>query len=352
MGLAGRTCLVTGGSGFVGRRLVELLTAQGAGHVRSFDLRVPAVRQAGVEYVQGDLRNRDHVLAACRGVHSVWHVGAAVLHQARPMYRAVNYEGTLHVLAACRAQGVSRLVYTATVGSRAVRAQPLDNAAEDTPFAGPGRYLDTYCESKALAEQAVRSACCSQLRTVAVAPHVLYGPRDPLFWPQTLWAAQQGKLRRIGTHDVVMSFVHVDNFCHALLCAHEALQPGSRALGGYYSVRDLDGNRSYWQVMDQAVRGMGLPSFLDKRPAPVGLVFGLARAADRLAAVTGRDRPYAISESVLELSVTSRTFSCSAAQRDLGYNPPLKFEEGWEQTIEWFRENQEWWMERGKAMLG
>jgi nucleoside-diphosphate-sugar epimerase len=76
-----KRCLVTGGSGFVGQRLVEMLVERGAEHVVSFDIAPPpkdASNDARIEYIQGDITNKDDVLAVCGGVDCVFHIAALV----------------------------------------------------------------------------------------------------------------------------------------------------------------------------------------------------------------------------------------------------------------------------------
>jgi sterol-4alpha-carboxylate 3-dehydrogenase (decarboxylating) len=74
-------CVVTGSSGFVGQRLVEMLLERGAGRVVAMDiLPTPrdAVVDARVEYVHGDIRDKALVDQVCRGADCVWHNAAAV----------------------------------------------------------------------------------------------------------------------------------------------------------------------------------------------------------------------------------------------------------------------------------
>jgi len=65
------------------------------------------------------------------------------------------------------------------------------------------------------------------LLTIAVAPHQVYGPRDGLFLPSLLQTAATGKLRIFGSGDNLISFCHVDNYCHGLILGGEALYPGN-----------------------------------------------------------------------------------------------------------------------------
>ena len=98
MGVEGLNCVVTGGSGLVGRRLVEMLLERGARRVVSFDIAAApadAVQDKRCVYVQGDLTDADDVRRACAGgVDCVWHIGALVgPYHDFDKYYEVNYKG-------------------------------------------------------------------------------------------------------------------------------------------------------------------------------------------------------------------------------------------------------------------
>jgi nucleoside-diphosphate-sugar epimerase len=110
MGVEGLKCVVTGGSGLVGQRLVEMLVERGAARVVSFDI-VGKPQYASdddrIVYLQGDLGEYSDVEKAVDGADCVWHIGALVgpFHPFKA-FRRVNYEGTLNVIKACQTKGV------------------------------------------------------------------------------------------------------------------------------------------------------------------------------------------------------------------------------------------------------
>src|SRR6516165_10485436 len=113
-------CFITGASGFIGANLVHELVARGHGVkalVRSkSDLR--GLRGAEYETIEGDVNERERLLAAMRRCDWCFHVAASYhlwLPDYRPMY-AANVEGTRNVLEAAAAAGCARIVYTSTVG--------------------------------------------------------------------------------------------------------------------------------------------------------------------------------------------------------------------------------------------
>lgn len=352
-----KASVVTGAQGVVGRRLVEMLVERGAERVVAFDRTPPPVdafRHPAVEYVTGDLRNRDDVLAAFRGVECGFHLAALVgpYHQ-ESEYESVNYGGTLHVIDACREHGVKKLVMSSSPSTRFPWPDPnVRGWSEDTlEQMNGGRYSPqfhaSYARTKAMGEKAVLDACSPDLLTVAVAPHQVYGPRDTLFLPAMLEAARSGRLRVFGDGKNRVSFTHVDNYCHGLILGAEALYPGSPALGKFYIVTD-DEPQLLWEVLDRAITGVGLPSIKNRRALPTGLMLTVANVVTvlgrALAVATKRPFPQVmrqlkLSPFAVRMLVIDRYFDISRARRDLQYEPLYTFEQGWAETIAWFREH-------------
>ncbi len=274
-------CLVTGGSGFVGQRLVEMLVERGAQVVLSFDISPPpadALDSPRIEYIEGDLTNFEDVSEACEGMDCVFHIAALVgPYHADDMYVKVNYEGTKNILDACKLHNVKRIVMSSSPSTRFPYPDPnIDGLSEEDLFRVNGGdfapvFMQPYAETKAMGEKLIRDACGTEdndLLTIAVAPHQVYGPRDGLFLPNLLAsAAPGGGLRIFGDGKNKISFCHVDNYCHGLILGAEALYGGSPALGKFYVITDGPPVQ-FWRALDEAVVGMGFDSLWDKFHLP------------------------------------------------------------------------------------
>jgi len=339
----------------VGQRLVEMLVERGAEDVVAFDL-APAPADAldspAVRYVQADITDAAAVKAACAGADCCFHLAALVgPYHAESAYERVNLGGTVNVLDACREHGVKKLVMSSSPSTRFpypdpnVRGLTEDALEQINGGAYSPTFHATYAKTKAMGERIALEACSDELRTIAVAPHQVYGPRDALFMPNILDAARAGKLRIFGDGTNRVSFTHVDNYCHGLILGAEALYPESPALGRFYIVTD-HGPQVLWDALDDAITGVGLPSLKTRRALPVPLMLVLARLtmvlARAIAFVTRR--PYGRVMARLKLNtfavrmlVIDRWFDISRAERDLDYTPLLSFEEGWADMISWFR---------------
>jgi nucleoside-diphosphate-sugar epimerase len=206
--------LVTGGSGFVGRHLIQTLL--GLGHeVRCFDI-VPANHDPRVEFVQGDLTAEDDQPAlaeACADVDTVFHTASLTDPQASfaAIWR-VNVLGTQRVLRACLDAGVRNLIYTSTTAV-IFNGRDIEGATEDE-CAYPRSFLDPYSQCKAEAEQLVVAAngqvtaTGQRLCTVSLRPHAIFGPRDTHFISKLIARARNGDITHMIGKGVnkVMSF--------------------------------------------------------------------------------------------------------------------------------------------------
>eukprot|EP00931_Biecheleriopsis_adriatica_P079783 TRINITY_DN53133_c0_g1_i1.p1 TRINITY_DN53133_c0_g1~~TRINITY_DN53133_c0_g1_i1.p1 ORF type:complete len:403 (+),score=58.00 TRINITY_DN53133_c0_g1_i1:95-1303(+) len=341
-------CVVTGGSGFVGQRLVEMLVERGAKRVVSFDIlpQPPSAWQdSRIVYMQGDLRSKTDVAAAVKGADCVWHMGAAVgpFHPSE-LYEAVNVGGTRHVVEACLAAGVPKLVMSSSPSTR-FDGSDIDGLSEsELPKLPQKSYLVEYAKTKAEGEMLCTGACCDKLLTVAVAPHQVYGPRDTLFMPNFVETASTGKLRIFGDGKNRVCFTHVDNYCHGLILGERALYKGSPALGQFYICTDAhthphpEGYAELWDEIDRFIIGLGLPPISSKTHLPRTFMFCLAYICNFIGFLMGRKLK--LSPFSVKMLVMHRWFSFDHAKKDLGYEPIIPFREGWTDAIDWFK--REW----------
>ncbi len=185
--------LVTGGGGFLGRSIVEQLMARGD-QVKSFARGAyPDLSARGVEVVQGDIANPEAVLRAAQGCEVVFHVAAkAGLWGQKIDFHKANVLGTENVIRACQQAGIARLVYTSSP-SVVFDGRDMEGVNESVPYAPAFRAH--YPRTKALAEQRLLAANSSSLATVALRPHLLWGPHDTQLTKSILARGQRGNAR-------------------------------------------------------------------------------------------------------------------------------------------------------------
>eukprot|EP00584_Thalassiosira_punctigera_P008101 CAMPEP_0172541186 /NCGR_PEP_ID=MMETSP1067-20121228/12033_1 /TAXON_ID=265564 ORGANISM="Thalassiosira punctigera, Strain Tpunct2005C2" /NCGR_SAMPLE_ID=MMETSP1067 /ASSEMBLY_ACC=CAM_ASM_000444 /LENGTH=406 /DNA_ID=CAMNT_0013327171 /DNA_START=39 /DNA_END=1259 /DNA_ORIENTATION=+ len=342
-------CVVTGGTGFVGNRLVEMLVERGAKKVISFDVVPPpenAWKHPNIEWRVGDITDKAAVddLMSVPNIGCVWHNAAAVgpFHP-KPLYYKVNYEGTINVIESAKKLGINKVVFSSSPSTRFTGVD-VDGLTEDEmPKLPLKKYMQTYAETKAMGELELSKACTNEFMTVAVAPHQVYGPRDNLFLPNLLEAAMTGKLRVFGEGYNRICFTHVDNYCHGLIISEKALYPDSPALGKFYIVTDGKTHPNgeqyliFWKILDEAVTAMGFTSLWDKAHLPKGLLMFVATICEfigNLFGITMKLNRF----NVIVLTM-HRWFDIKAAEKDLGFQPIIGFREGWAETIDWFKRN-------------
>ena len=218
---------VTGGSGFLGKRLIAALVSRSVrvtAMARS-DAAAAAVTAAGATPSRSDLSDRAAMTAAMRACDTVFHAAAHVeQHGPLATFMAINVAGTEHALAAARAAGIKRFVH---IGTEAVLAdgKPIIRADEQRPIAD--RPAGPYPFTKGLAEAAVQAANGEGLETVVVRPRFIWGKGDTSLLPTIVAAVKRGRFGWLGGGRYLTSTCHVDNVVEGTLLAAERGQPGA-----------------------------------------------------------------------------------------------------------------------------
>ena len=228
------TTLVTGGSGFVGRAVVLELLAQGRRvRVLARNPQHPALAGLAVEVALGDLRDRASLESALTGCSRLFHVAADYrlwVPDPDEMY-AVNVEGTRNLLAAAQAQGVSRVVYTSTVGAL---GNPGDGApgSEATPVS-LADMVGHYKRSKFMAEQVALEFAARGLPLVVVNPSTPVGPWDwrPTPTGQLIVDFLQGRMPAY--LETGLNLIHVNDVARGHLLAEAHGQVGEKYILGH-----------------------------------------------------------------------------------------------------------------------
>jgi nucleoside-diphosphate-sugar epimerase len=325
--------LVTGAGGFLGRYIVEQLVARGD-RVRSLARgRYAELDQLGVETIQGDIQDAGAVERACEGVEIVLHVAAvAGIWGPWQHYHGINVLGTSNVLAACRKQGVGRLVYTS---SPSVTFAGRDQCGVDESAPYPARWLCHYPHTKALAEQEVLAANGRDgLVTCSLRPHLIWGPRDQHLIPRLVERARRGQLRQVGDGTNRIDAVYVENAATAHLQAADALRPESPVAGRAYYISNGE-PVNCWQWINQILALAGLPPVTRRISRQAAYAAGAVVVW--LWTVLGRTEDTRMTRFLAAQLATSHYFDISAARRDFGYEPQVSMAEGMRRLAEWLK---------------
>jgi nucleoside-diphosphate-sugar epimerase len=308
---------VTGGSGFIGGRLVERLVGEGR-LVRALarsEASAERVAELGAEPVRGDIVDGASLANAAAGAEVAFHL-AAHLGEWGPWadFERGNVEGTRNVLDACADAGVRRFVHCGTEAAL-MAGEPLVDVDETAPLRPDSRA--PYPATKARAEREVRGASRDGFETVALRPRFVWGKGDTTLLPEMVEA---GKWAWVGGGRNVTDTTHVDNVVEGLVLAAERGHPGE----AYFVT---DGEPVVFREFVTALmetQGIEAPN----RSLPAWTAAPMARvceAAWNLLPLPG-EPPMTTFRSWL---LTQRcTIDISKARNELGYEPVITHEQG------------------------
>ncbi|TWP52500.1 NAD-dependent epimerase/dehydratase family protein [Lentzea tibetensis] len=307
------TALVTGGSGFVGGRLIERLVADGV-RVRALarsDRAAERVSALGAEPVRGDLSDVAGLRAAASGCELAFHSAARTTrHGSREVFWADNVDGTSNVVEACRAAGVRRLVH---VGSEAalMAGSPLVDVDETTPVRPDSRSF--YAATKAAADTVVRDANGPDLETVVLRPRFVWGAGDTTVLPELVAAVRSRRFAWLGGGRHLTDATHVDNAVEGLVLAADRGRPGEA-----YFVTDGEPVVFRDFIADLlATRGVAAPT----TSVPVGLATAMTGAGEALWRGLRLAGAPPLDYMTLWLSSQQCTIDITKARQELGYVP-------------------------------
>jgi nucleoside-diphosphate-sugar epimerase len=326
--------LVTGGAGFLGGGLCRGLLARGDSPI-SFQRRHSAALEAlGVEQRLGDLADAAAVQRAFDGVDAVLHNAAkAGQWGSRESYFSANVTGTDNVIAACRARGITRLVYTSTPSVTHSGRTPVEGGNEtNTPY---GEHFKAwYPASKKIAEQRLLAANDGKLATVALRPRLIWGPGDTQLLPRLVDRAVAGRLRFVGDGENRMDTTFIENAVDAHLRALDALQPAAACAGRAYFISNGE-PLSAREIVNDLLRAADAPE-VDKT-IPFAAAYAAGAALELAWRVLRLDGEPPMTRFLAEQLSTPHWYDISAAERDFGYRPRVSVAEGLALTAAWWR---------------
>ncbi|TYB71455.1 NAD-dependent epimerase/dehydratase family protein [Nonomuraea sp. PA05] len=314
-GVTGTRYLVTGATGFVGRRLTSMILARG-GTVTALarpSPRARALRELGVQVVPGDLATGRGVEEAVRGADRVIHLAATLRARTAAGFRAVNRDG------------VERLVRALAAQRRPARLVLCSSLA-----AGPA--ISLYGASKRAGEQVAREHA-GRVPAVILRPGIVYGPGEEALLPALLPMVRLGVVVQAGCGPRRFGMVYVDDLCTALLAAAErgpVLRPAPSPVSclGLYPISD--GNAYDMADICRALAraaGCRTPLVL---PLPMPAVHAMAALAEL---VTRGAVPALNRDKAREMGRADWTCTPDDAVRELGFAPATTLTRGFEAAL-------------------
>ena len=325
--------VVTGAGGWLGTALVHRLLderdgaivglvtdATEADRLRRFDERIRPI--------VGDVRTPDSLHALfdpAGGVTDVVHTAGVIHPSTFGDFDAVNHVGTRNVLEAARRAEVRRFVHVSSNSPFGTNTHATDRFRNDEPYAP---YYG-YGESKMRAELAVLDAVEHGLDAVIVRPPWFYGPHQPPRQTTFFRMVRTGRFPVFGDGTQRRSMTYVDNLAHGIVLAELVVTDPGRAWWiadeRPYEVREIV------ETVGRALTDEGF----DVAPNRVRVPDLVGRLAERVDAVIQSRGGY--HQQIHVLGEMNKTIACdiSAAQRELGYAPPIDLYEGMRRSIRW-----------------
>ncbi|MFK7822984.1 MAG: NAD-dependent epimerase/dehydratase family protein [Oligoflexales bacterium] len=321
----GSKILLTGGGGFLGRYIAKNLVERGYKVISFSRKKYSFLEELGIESYQGDLRNVNQLMEAGAGCTSFIHTAAlAGIWGRQKDYLDTNFEGTRNVIEAARQLKIRQLIYTSSP-SVAFEGRDIQGLSESIPYAK--KFFCSYSYSKKLAEEAVLAANSPEMQTLALRPHLIWGPDDPHFLPRLLQQSRQGRLFRVGHQGNMVDVIYVENAAAAHTDALKAMQ-ANKKLGGKAYFLGQEKPVKLWKFIDQLLVAGGQKPLRSTR-IPFPFAFALGCLFELLYNGIGsfhRDPPMT-RFLALQLS-KSHYFNHDRAKRDFAYKVSISTEEG------------------------
>ena len=317
--------LVTGGGGFLGSSICRKLLSLGHEVVAFQRSAASHLAAPGISIFRGDVTDRSDLLKAADNCDAIIHTaGKAGIWGDRVQYWRINVEGTSNVIRVCREMSIPNLVYTSSP-SVVHSASDIEGGDESMPIAK--HFTAHYPATKALAEEIVLASNRDDLQTVALRPHLIWGPGDPHILPRLASKVRGGKLMLPGPKKMIDT-IFVENAALAHVLALQELQGTARCAGKPYFITNNE-PLPLGEIVHKLLAAVGVDVRILAVPT------GLARVVGALCEISWRILPLAGEPPVTRFTVdqmgTAHWFDTSAAERDFNYRPEVSITEGLEE---------------------
>lgn len=314
---------VTGGTGYIGNKLVRRLLELNQDVVALYRKEHPDIQHPRLTWLKGSLESEEALEAMLKGCNQVYHAAglARMWHPEKNAFFTSNVESTRCLLKAAQKAGVSRLVFTSTAS--VISYSIKTPVTETDPLLEP--YDDDYSASKSIAEQLVMKASRPGFETVVVNPPRVYGP-SPI-GNNPVNNLVKGYLKRgfyfvPGSGSYEANYAFIDDVVEGHILAMAKGKAGERyILGG-----ENHSYTSFYRTLESQLalkrRAFGMPR---------GVMNFVATTSEFISSLSGR-APF-VTASMVNKLYSNRLLSCEKAVNELGYKiTPLA--EGLRKTIE------------------
>jgi nucleoside-diphosphate-sugar epimerase len=307
--------LVTGAAGFIGGALVQRLASEEC-QVRGVLHRTqPTFFHPNVEYVTGDITNKEFLKGVLDKVDVVFHCAAFVKdYGPKQEFYQVNIEGTKNLVAACEGHPVKRFVFLSHIRYEAESHSAL--------------YRTTKHEAE---EYLLERYAQTQFPVVIIRPGNVYGPGATTWVLRPLQAIQKNHITLVDGGKGIFIHTYIENLIDALCAAIE--KPS--AVGQTIDITDGDNTTTWGEYLNALAQMAHKPPIQRNLSKRTALVIGnLMMILYKILKIDPWVTPMAV-----EVFTNQNTVSIKKAKEILGYTPRVDYREGLEQVEQWLKTN-------------
>jgi 2-alkyl-3-oxoalkanoate reductase len=319
---------ITGAGGLIGQHLTKELLKEGHQITSYSRSSYSFLEDWGVHQVQGDIQDLEKLKEAIHGAEACFHLAAKVAMWGRwKDFYQTNVIGTKNILAACKEQKVSYLVYTSTP-SVVFGNTSICGGDEKLPY--PKKSYGLYARSKVIAEKDVLATNGQYLKTISLRPHLVFGPGDKNLIPSIVESAKQGKLKRVGNGQNQVDILYVENAAKAHILALKALIIGKGAGEAYFLGQ---GPVKLWDFIDEVLKLNSIKPLTKSVPYHLAYITGKAFESAYSVFRQFKKQPPMTRFVAMQLA-KNHYFSHEKAKRDLEWTPNITIEDGLKKLFE------------------
>jgi nucleoside-diphosphate-sugar epimerase len=323
--------LVTGATGFLGGALTRRLYSMGW-YITALGRNVSKLKNLeseGMQVLQVDLKDKNALADACKDQEIVFHCAAlpSPWGNFEAFYQA-NVIGTRNVIRGCEEHKVKRLVYVSTPSLYFGYSSRM-NVKETDELPEP---VSNYAATKILAEEEIDKAFANGLATIAIRPRALFGPGDTVIFPRLIPRLRSGRLPILGDGENIVDLTFIENVVDALLLCAES---PSNTLGKKYNISNGEPVK-IWKLIERICMELYLP--IPKRKLSYQTANTVASVLEFVCTIIPTHPEPPLTRVSVSMMANSTTLDISAASNELGYQPKVSVDEGFEKFMKWWKE--------------
>ncbi|MFN8411731.1 MAG: NAD-dependent epimerase/dehydratase family protein [Anaerolineales bacterium] len=324
--------LITGATGFLGGALTRRL------HNTGWDVtatgrnasKLDELESAGIRALRIDITKKNELVNAFKEQEIVFHCAAlpSPWGNFEKFYQA-NVIGTRNVVQACESNKIQRLVYVSTP-SIYFDYNSRMNVKESDPLPEP---VSNYSATKILAEQEIDEAFKKGLPVITIRPRGIFGPMDTVISPRLIPRLQAGRLPMVGNGKNVVDLTYIENVVDALiLCAESP----ANTLGKKYNISNGE-PIELWKWLEKICDALDFP--YPKIKISESSAYILAGALEAVYTLIPTRPEPPLTRMAVNMISNSTTLDTSAAKAELGFQPKISMDEGFDLFMKWWKEN-------------